>query len=134
MKSWDINALDTKPHMPHIVSTSNEARAIVLELPQGERLQDHQVHERAFVVLIDGEVEITTPAGAQVTGGPGLLVEFDPRERHEVLARSDARFLLLLTPWPGVDHPGSLTLGEKAEVRTRAAEHAQPGGEWPGAA
>lgn len=134
MKSWDISALDTKPHMPHIVSTSKEARAIVLELPGGERLQDHQVHERAFVVLIAGEVEITTPEGARVTGGPGLLVEFDPGERHEVLARSDARILLLLTPWPGTDHPGTMSLQEKAEVRTRATEHARPGDESPGAA
>jgi redox-sensitive bicupin YhaK (pirin superfamily) len=131
MKSWDINALDAKPHMPHVVSSSDEARAIVLELPRGERMQDHEVHERAWVVLIAGEVEITTPAGAQVAGGPGLLVEFDPRERHEVLARSDARMLLLLTPWPGVDHPGTMTLQQKTEVRTRAAEHANSGNEPP---
>ncbi len=125
MKSWDIKALDTKPHRPHIVSSSQDARAIVLHLPAGERLQDHEVHERAWVVLIVGEVEITTAAGERVVGGPGLLVEFDPRERHEVVARSDARFLLLLTPWPGVGHPNTMTLEQKAEVRARAAEHAQ---------
>lgn len=91
MKSWDIKALDAKPRMPHILSSSADARAIVLHLPEGERLQEHEVRERAWVVLVAGEVEITTAAGA-VTGGPGLLVEFDPRERHEVLARSDAGF------------------------------------------
>jgi len=123
MKSWNINTLDAKPHTPHIVSSSDDARAIVLHLPAGERLQDHKVHERAWVVVVAGEVEITTPAGDHVVGGPGLLVEFDPRERHEVLARSDARFLLLLTPWPGAGHPGTLTLDEKADVRARAAEH-----------
>jgi len=123
MKSWDIKALDAKPHRPHIVSSSQDARAIVLHLPAGERLQDHEVHERAWVVLIAGEVEITTGAGERVAGGPGLLVEFDPRERHEVVARSDARFLLLLTPWPGAGHPNTMTLEQKAEVRARAAEH-----------
>jgi quercetin dioxygenase-like cupin family protein len=123
MKSWNINTLDAKPHTPHILSSSADARAIVLDLPAGERLQDHKVHERAWVVLIAGEIEITTPAGDHATGGPGLLVELDPHERHEVLALSDARFLLLLTPWPGVGHPGALTLEEKAEVRARAAEH-----------
>lgn len=125
MKSWNLNTLDAKPHMPHIVSSSDAARAIVLHLPAGERLQDHEVHERAWVVLIAGEVEITAANGARATGGPGLLVEFDPRERHEVRARSDARFLLLLTPWPGAGHPGPMTLEQKAEVRARAAEHAK---------
>ena len=126
MKSWDINALDVEPHRPHIVSSSQDARAIVLHLPEGERMQDHEVHERAWVVLIAGEVEISTAAGERVAGGPGLLVEFDPCERHEVVARTDARFLLLLTPWPGVGHPGTLTLEEKDEVRVRAAEHVKP--------
>jgi quercetin dioxygenase-like cupin family protein len=125
MKSWDIHALDVKPHKPHIISSSQDARAIVLHLLAGERMQDHEVHERAWVVLIEGEIEIATAAGDSVAGGPGLVVEFDPRERHEVLARSDARFLLLLTPWPGVGHPHTLTLEQKTEVRARAAEHAR---------
>lgn len=124
MQSWDLNALDVEPHKPHIVSSSEEGRAIVLHLPEGERLSDHEVHERAWVVVVAGEIEIATDAGARVTGGPGLLVELDPRERSEIVARSDARCLLLLTPWPGVGHPGALTLEEKTEVRTRAAEHA----------
>lgn len=123
MKSWEIDALAVEPHKPHIVSSSQDARAIVLHLPAGERMQDHEVHERAWVVLIEGDIEISTAAGQRVVGGPGLLVELDPQERHEVVARSDARFLLLLTPWPGVGHPGVMTLEEKDEVRARAAEH-----------
>ncbi len=122
MKSWEIDTLDTKPHMPHILSSSTDARAIVLHLPAGERLQEHEVRERAWVVLVAGEVEITTAAGA-VTGGPGLLVEFDPGERHELLARSDARFLLLLTPFPAAGHSGTMSLDQKAGVRGRAADH-----------
>ena len=39
-------------------------------------------------------------------------------------ARSDARLLLLLSPWPGAGHPGAMTLDEKAEVRERAKERA----------
>jgi quercetin dioxygenase-like cupin family protein len=123
MDSWHINALDVEPRKPHIVSSSGDARAIVLSLLEGEHLRDHQVHERAWVVLIAGEVEISTVAGARVTGGPGLLVEFGPGERHEVTALSDARFLLMLTPWPGEGHPHTMTLEQKAEVRARAAEH-----------
>ena len=30
---------------------------------------------------------------------------YDPTERHEVRAISDARLLLLLAPWPGEGHP-----------------------------
>lgn len=123
MNSWDIRGLDLRPHSPKILSTTDDARAIVLEIPAGESMQDHQVHERAWVTVIDGEVEITTTSGEQVVGGCGLMVEFAPHERHAVLARSTARLLLLLTPWPGRGHPGAMTLEDKAQATDRAAEH-----------
>jgi redox-sensitive bicupin YhaK (pirin superfamily) len=126
MKSWDIKTLDLRPHSPEILSSSQDARAIVLELPAGEALTDHQVHERAWVTVIEGEVEITTTAGEQVCGGTGLVVEFAPRERHAVHARSNARILLLLTPWPGTGHPGAMTVEDKAHARQHAAEHQHP--------
>jgi quercetin dioxygenase-like cupin family protein len=65
------------------------------------------VHERAWVCVIDGEVEINEPGGEPVTGGPGLLSIFDPNERHEVKASTDARLLLVLSPWPGKGHPSA---------------------------
>jgi len=34
-----------------------------------------------------------------------MLAVFDPGERHEVRARTDARVLLVLAPWPGQGHP-----------------------------
>jgi quercetin dioxygenase-like cupin family protein len=123
MNRWDIRTLALRPHSPKILCTTDDARAIVLEIPGGESLSDHQVHERAWVTVIDGEVEITTPAGEAIIGGPGLMVQFEPRERHAVLARSTARLLLLLTPWPGQGHPGPVTDEERAEVRQHAAEH-----------
>src|SRR5450755_3120818 len=123
MNSWDIRCLALRPHSPKILATTDDARAIVLEIPAGESLSDHQVHERAWVTVIDGEVEITTTDGEAITGGPGLMVQFAPSERHAVLARSTARLLLLLTPWPGLGHPGPVTEEERAEVRQRAAEH-----------
>ena len=53
-----------------------------------------------------------------------IVVEFAPGERHEVLASSNARLLLLLTPWPGTGHPGAMTIREKLYARTgkRASE------------
>ena len=108
MEHWDLSTLDVEPHKPQVLhSTRGEARSITLHLPAGEGLQHHQVHERAHVVVVDGEVEIEVDGGTIVTGGPGLLAVFDPNERHEVRARSDARLLLVLAPWPGPGHPGA---------------------------
>ena len=124
MNNWTITNLELKPHAPEILASTDDARAIVLLIPAGESLNDHQVHERAWLTVIDGDVEITTNGtGQTVIGGCGLLVEFAPSERHAVHARSDARLLLLLTPWPGVGHPGAMTLEQKAEARSRAARH-----------
>ena len=66
--------------------------------------------------------QITSATGERVSGGSGLLVEFAATERHEVVARSDARLLLLLTPWPGTGHPGAMTLRQKLYARRRAAK------------
>ena len=123
MNSWTITHLELKPHAPEILASTDDARAIALMIPAGESLDDHQVHERAWVTVLEGEVEITTSAGETIIGGPSLVVQFAPNERHAVRAHSDARLLLLLTPWPGIGHPGTLTLDQKASARNDAAEH-----------
>ena len=125
MNSWDLRALDLKPRLPEILSSSSAARAIVLDLDAGESLADHQVHERAWLVVLDGEVAVATAGGEQVSGGAGLLVEFAPGERHEVTASAGARLLLLLTPWPGRGHPGAMTIREKLYARRHAAKQGQ---------
>ena len=103
MELWDLRTHEVEPHQPKILhSARGEARSILVNLPAGEELKDHQVHERAYVVVIEGEVEL---GGA--SGGPGLAVVFDPNERHTVTAQSDARLLLVLAPWPGDGHPGA---------------------------
>ncbi len=83
------------------------------------------MHERARIVVVEGEVDVTTPAGETTSASTGHLLEFDPGERHTVAARTDARLLLILTPWPGDGHPGAMTLEQKTEVRQRAARHPQ---------
>jgi len=105
MDSWNLNELPVEPHKPQVLDSEDEGRAIVINLPAGEELQEHQVHERAWVVVVAGNVEIETPGGEAVGGGPGLLAIFDPRERHEVRAVEDSRLLLVLSPWPGDGHP-----------------------------
>lgn len=107
MEHWDLRTLTVAAREPAILtSTRGESRTVVLQLPAGEALKEHQVHERAHVVVVDGEVEIAQ-GHETIAGGPGLLAVFEPGERHEVRALSDARLLLVLAPWPGVGHPGT---------------------------
>ena len=106
MQHFDLRTLDVVPHQPKILqSERGEGRAIAIHLPAGEELQEHEVHERAYLVVADGEVEVT--AGETATAGAGGLFVFDPHERHEVRATTDARLLLVLAPWPGEGHPGA---------------------------
>src|SRR5215213_11210163 len=106
MEHWDLRTLDVEPHQPQILqSERGEGRAIAIHLPAGEQLQDHEVHERAYLTVVDGEVEVE--AGETLSGAAGSLFVFAPHERHEVRATSDARLLLVLAPWPGDGHPGS---------------------------
>ena len=123
MRSWDLKTVEAEPHEPQILSTADDARAILLSLPAGEELQEHEVHEHARIVVVEGEVEVETPEGEHVSAGGGHLLEFAPGERHTVAAQADATLLLILTPWPGDGHPGAMTLEQKADVRARAAEH-----------
>jgi quercetin dioxygenase-like cupin family protein len=107
VQHWDLRTHPVEPHRPAILdSARGESRSIALHLPAGEALQDHEVHERAHLVVVDGEVEVSA-GGAAAIGGPGALYVFSAGERHEVRARSDARLLLVLAPWPGDGHPGA---------------------------
>ena len=108
MEHWDLRTVAIEPHRPQILqSARGEGRAIAIHLPAGDSLQDHEVHERAYLTVVDGEVEVEVAAGETVTAGAGTLFVFDPKERHEVRATSDSRLLLVLAPWPGDGHPGS---------------------------
>ena len=97
-------SLDVEPHHPAILRSDPEARVIAIHLPAGEQLQEHQVHERAWLVVASGEVEVEQD-GSTVSGGAGFIAHFEPKQRHEVRATSDARLVLLLAPWPGEGHP-----------------------------
>ncbi|HEY7151058.1 MAG TPA: cupin domain-containing protein [Solirubrobacterales bacterium] len=105
MESWNLNELEVDPHLPQVLDSESEGRAIVINLPKGEELQEHQVHERAWLLVIDGKIELDAADGKSAAGGAGLLAIFDPKERHEVRAIEDSRLLLVLSPWPGDGHP-----------------------------
>ncbi len=105
MQTWDLANLDVQVHQPEVLTSDEEGRVIAIQLPAGESLKEHQVHERAWLLVISGAIEVDDSGGETTKGGPGLLAVFDPNERHEVRASEDARLLLVLSPWPGVGHP-----------------------------
>jgi quercetin dioxygenase-like cupin family protein len=108
MDTWDVPSLGVEPHRPEVLRSDDETRVIAINLPAGDALQEHQVHERAWLVVASGEIEVEH-GGETVTGGPGFLAHFEPTERREVRAVSDARLIMLLAPWPGDGHPSRRT-------------------------
>jgi len=107
MDSWDLTTLDLEVHKPSVLrSDEGAARVIAINLPAGDMLQDHEVHEHAYLVCVSGQLEVQHDGGTEAAG-PGFVAHWQPHERHEVRATEDARFLLFLAPWPGPGHPGS---------------------------
>ena len=105
MDTWDIRSLDVQPHHPEVLrSDEGAARAIVINLPAGEELQEHEVHEHAYLMVVEGDVELVL-GDETTTAGAGTAAHWSPQERHEVRAKTDARLLLVLAPWPGDGHP-----------------------------
>ena len=104
METWDICSLAIEPHQPQVLRSDEETRAIAIHLPAGEQLQEHQVHERSYLVVVDGDITISQESGS-VSGGTGLLAHFEPNERRTIEAVTDARLVLMLAPWPGKGHP-----------------------------
>ena len=104
MQTWDTKSLKVEPHHPQVLQSDDEGRTIVIDLPAGEELQEHQVHERTWMLVVDGEIEIDHD-GEVVQAGRGALAVFAPGEHRTVRAGSDARLLLVLAPWPGEGHP-----------------------------
>src|SRR3954453_16067265 len=66
MQRWDLRSVEVKAHQPEVLHSEGEGRTILLLLPAGEKLQEHQVHERAWLLVIEGEIELTD--GEALTG------------------------------------------------------------------
>jgi mannose-6-phosphate isomerase-like protein (cupin superfamily) len=105
VKAWDLTELVAPGGTidPTVLTTDDGARAIAIRLEPGQELRDHQVRERAWVVVVEGRAEIRC-GDDTVDGGVGTLVTFDPAERHAITSTDGARLLLLLAPWPGEGH------------------------------
>lgn len=105
MQSWNLTEIEAPGGTvdPEVLTTDDGARAIAIRLEAGQSMNDHQVRERAWVVVVEGEAEIRS-GDELVRGGVGTLVTFAPGERHAVSSENGARLLLLLAPWPGDGH------------------------------
>jgi quercetin dioxygenase-like cupin family protein len=112
MDSWDIGSLDLEHRRPRVLRSDDETRAIAVRLPPGESLTEHQVHERAYLVVAEGEIEVDDGAGTSVSGGAGFLCHFSPNERRTVRALTDTRLVMVLAPWPGEGHPSRLAAAQ----------------------
>jgi len=106
VQSWDLNAIETPggSRSPVVLHSEEPGRAVLIGLDPGQELGDHQVKEHAWLLVVDGSVDVEA-GGESVEAGAGTLVHFEPDERHSVSARDGgARLLLLLAPWPGEGH------------------------------
>jgi quercetin dioxygenase-like cupin family protein len=104
VETWHILDLPLEAHHPQVLRSDAETRVVAILLPAGEQMQSHQVHERSYLVVVDGQVTITQESGS-VSGGTGLLAHFEPNERRTIEADTEARLVLVLAPWPGEGHP-----------------------------
>ena len=105
MQSWNLVELDTPggTRSPIVLHSTGEARAVLIGIDPGQELGDHQVHENAYVVVVDGQVQVEA-SGEKLEAGPGTLVRFEEKERHRVSSVAGARVLMILAPWPGPGH------------------------------
>jgi quercetin dioxygenase-like cupin family protein len=106
MDIWDVTALDLRAHHPVVLhSDEGAARVVALLLPAGEELQEHEVHEHAWLHVHHGAVEVDAEGAASHHAGAGALVHWAPGERHAVRAVEESTLVLILAPWPGPGHP-----------------------------
>ena len=105
MQHWDLRSIDAPrgTRDPYVVHQDEGARAVLIALEPGQALGQHQVKENAWVVVVEGTVQVE--AGSErVELGPGGLLRFEPAERHSLSSSDGARVLMVLTPWPGAGH------------------------------
>jgi quercetin dioxygenase-like cupin family protein len=99
---WELDRLRVAAHHPQILRSDDSAnRVIALLLPQGDVLQEHQVHEHALIFLLRGDLLVSAGANERTLSGPSLI-HLDPGERHKVRAISECQLVLVPTRRPQI--------------------------------
>src|SRR5258708_17217089 len=80
MQHWNLNEIETpdgsrSPAVLH--SQDGESRVVLIELTQGQKLNDHQVTEAALLLVVSGRVQIEAADGS-VDPGPAQPFPFHP--------------------------------------------------------
>jgi len=105
VRSWDLSEIETPggSRSPVVLESDEAARAVLIGLDPGQERGDHEVKERAFLLVVDGSVRIEA-GGKELRAEQGTLMSFEPEERRAVSSPDGARILLFLAPWPGPGH------------------------------
>lgn len=111
MDLWNPASINPRPRSPVVLhSEEGVARIVAINLPAGDEMQEHQVHEHAWLHVHHGAIEVSAD-GATENVPEGSIVHWNPGERHAVRAVDDALLVLLLAPWPGPGHPNLRNAG-----------------------
>jgi hypothetical protein len=122
LNTWDLKTLDLKPRLPEILSSSDSARAIALDLAAGETLSEHEVHERAWILVIDGAIEVTTATGERTSVAGGLSGA--RASYRQPAARSSAT----IRGWPSISSSSTTSSSSRPTIRP---SRRRPSGENP---
>jgi quercetin dioxygenase-like cupin family protein len=116
MQRWFLPDIETPGGTlsPVVLKSEDDARAVLIVLQPGQELGEHQVKEHAWLLVVEGSVQVS--AGGDDNEAPaGTLFRFEPDERHSVASTGGARILLLLAPWPGAGHYRGEELAGRAD-------------------
>jgi mannose-6-phosphate isomerase-like protein (cupin superfamily) len=105
VQTWDVKEIQAPEgtRLAAVLETVDGARAIIVRLGAGEELGDHQVRERAWLMVVEGTARIEA-GGDVVDAGPGTLLTLEPGERHSVASDGGARIVMILSSWPAEGH------------------------------
>ena len=105
MQTWDVKEIQAPEgtRLAAVLETVDGARAIIVRLGAGEELGDHQVRERAWLMVVEGSAHVEA-GGDVVDAGPGTLLTLEPGERHSVASDGGARIVMILSSWPAEGH------------------------------
>jgi quercetin dioxygenase-like cupin family protein len=117
VQSWNVKEIEVPEgtRRAEALETVDGARAIIIRLTPGEELGEHQVRERAWLMVVDGSARVEAGGGDVVEAGPGTLLTFEPDERHKVSSVGGTRIVMILSSWPADGHypswPGDVLHG-----------------------